>query len=60
MRRLFRIRCRKWLARGNMIWSIRQPDRIEENGTITDGTEIAVYGSITCRRLRWHLGEHRP
>lgn len=47
------------MGRGPLVWSMRNPDRLNPDGTITPGDEFAVYGSITCKRLRFHRGEHR-
>lgn len=60
LKHLFRLRCRKWLANGPMVYGLRGADTMNPDGTFNDGVRIEVFGSITCARRRFHFGEHRP
>jgi hypothetical protein len=60
LRHFLRIRCRHYITKGPLILSHRNVDILNDDGTYTEGTHLALYGSITCQRLRFHRGPHQP
>lgn len=59
LRRLLRTRCRHLIRSGDIVFSYRNPDTINPDGTFKEGARIDVRSSFVCARWRFHFGEHR-